>query len=329
MSPEAGTRRVGSVALAVVAGLLCVLAVTSMWARGLVYDSDRFVDVASQTLADPQVHTYVSGELTSASLRLVDTAIEQLKLPTVAAAPLRALARAKVPAVVDAALRSESFAAAWQSTARATHALLINEIEASRPSGSIQVDLLPGLVVVLEQLRLQVPQLFPTPLPAVTATTDPAQLRTDLSAALGFEVPATAGVVRVPEPRGFAAIANAVQLLDVAAFAISVVAVFLLLVGLVLRGRRTFVIGYGYVVAGWALLTWLLVNAVPGIALSAVDLGSTKPLADAAVEVGLSTLRHALLVLIVVALAVAVVVQLVTRSRPNQRTPAVPAGVTG
>lgn len=302
-----GTRQIGTIALAVVAGLLAVVAVTSVWARGLVYDPDRFVGVASQTLADPEVHVYVTDELSSASFRLVDSAIAQLNLPTVVAAPLRVLARAKVPAAVDTALRSDQFATAWQLTARATHTLVINDIEATSPSGAIQVDLLPGVVVVLEQVRSQVPRLLPTPLPVVTTKTNPAQLRLDLGAAVGFAIPPTLGVVRVPEPHGFAAVAQAVRLLDVAAFALSVVALFLLVVGLVMRGRRRFVIGYGVAVAMTALLGWLLIGAVPGLVSAALQLGSTQALADAAVAAVVQSLRQTLLVLGAIGAVIAVV----------------------
>jgi hypothetical protein len=168
-------RGVAATVLIVIACVLAPLSVISVWARGEVTDTDRYVDTLSPLARDPGVQEAMATNITNTVFRYID--IEGLtqrafsvladrgSLPPDIATQLEALAvpvasgvRSFVEDQVRAVVQSQAFAEAWDQANRAAHGQLVAALTGetrggiSIEEGKVTLDVAAFLQVVKQQL---------------------------------------------------------------------------------------------------------------------------------------------------------------------------------
>ncbi|MEY9861047.1 hypothetical protein ABH935_006685 [Catenulispora sp. GAS73] len=180
-----------SVLVIVLASVLALLSVVSVWAANTVTDTDRFVSTLGPLAKNPQVQTGVSNRISTIVLDQVDvdSVVKQLSqaasssnLPPQTAAllsrlngPIDSGLKSLVGTVVDKVVTSDAFASVWNNALRTAHASFEKALTGkgggavNLMNGEVQLDLGPAVAMVKTQL---VDQGFPAAsrIPTVNTT---------------------------------------------------------------------------------------------------------------------------------------------------------------
>jgi hypothetical protein len=163
-----------STLLILLASVLALLSVVSVWAANTVTDTDRFVATLGPLAKNPQVQTGVSNRITTVVLDQVDidSVVRQLSqaagsssLPPQTASLLSKLngpigngLKSVVSTVVNQVVTSDAFAGIWNSALRTAHASFEKALTGKGGStvnltnGEVQIDVGPAVAMVKSQL---------------------------------------------------------------------------------------------------------------------------------------------------------------------------------
>ncbi|MFF8670108.1 hypothetical protein [Streptomyces sp. NPDC015242] len=133
-------RSLGSVLLALLAGLLSLLSVVAVWANSVVQDTDRYVGTVGPLASDPDVQKAVTNRVTAVVLaridvdalvkELTDAAAQQGVPPRVAQllgdldGPIESGLEQLVGSTVERVVTSSAFETVWADANRRAHAAL-------------------------------------------------------------------------------------------------------------------------------------------------------------------------------------------------------------
>lgn len=147
-------RTISAVVLVLIAALLAPVALISSWARAELVDTTRFVETFAPLAQDPDVQTFIAGEVSTGIKENVDidgivgdlfTGIASLDLPpqTQTVLPLVEGAAANgVRSMIDTGVQklveSPQFASIWEMTLRETHSRAIAVIQGD-PNSEIKL----------------------------------------------------------------------------------------------------------------------------------------------------------------------------------------------
>jgi hypothetical protein len=171
-------RTAGAVAVIVIAALLAPLAVTAMWVRGLVADTDRYLETVAPLADDPAVQQAVIGQITAAIVEEIDpeelagqatSAIADLDLPPTVSTAVRALQTPLADAIssfvregVARVVTSDAFANVWVEANRTAHEQLVavlrgdpEAIATLDDGGDLSINLESAISVVTTSLSEQ------------------------------------------------------------------------------------------------------------------------------------------------------------------------------
>jgi hypothetical protein len=146
--------------LIVVATLIAILAAVSTWVKVQMLDTDEWVEVSDELLADPEVQDALAAYLTNQLFERVDLQTELADvLPENLkglAGPLAGALRTPVSDGIDQLVSSERFAQLWSTANRFAHEKLVVVLrDESRPGistadGTVTLDLRALVVSVGE-----------------------------------------------------------------------------------------------------------------------------------------------------------------------------------
>jgi hypothetical protein len=168
-------RTFAAVLLIVLACVLAPLSVTSVWARSMVVDTNRYVDTMAPLAKDPAIQDAITANITRTVFTYVDikglttrtlTALADTgRLPTDVAAQLPALAGPITTGVqnftedqVRKVVESAAFAQAWETANRTAHQTLVAALTGQGGTavtvkdGTVSVNLSPLIATVKQQL---------------------------------------------------------------------------------------------------------------------------------------------------------------------------------
>ena len=169
-----------STLLVLLASVLALLSVVSVWAANTVTDTDRFVATLGPLAKNPQVQAGVSNRITTVVLNQldIDSVVRQLSqaagsssLPPQTATLLSTLngpigsgLKSVVGTVVDQVVTSDAFANVWNTALRTAHVSFEKALTGkgggtvNLTNGEVQIDVGPAVAMVKSQL---VDQGFP------------------------------------------------------------------------------------------------------------------------------------------------------------------------
>ncbi|MGW7257595.1 hypothetical protein [Streptomyces sp. NPDC054834] len=165
-------RTTGSVLLIILASILSILAVTAVWARDQITDTDRFVATMGPLASDPDVQQAVSRRVTDVVVQKIDVPglVDQLSKaasqpgvpPRVSqligplTGPIENGVKSLIGAAADRVVTSQAFAKAWTDAITLAHNAMVKALTgeggAVRLSGDqVTIDLAP----VIDQVKTQ------------------------------------------------------------------------------------------------------------------------------------------------------------------------------
>ncbi|WP_042367274.1 hypothetical protein [Streptacidiphilus neutrinimicus] len=166
-------RATGSAVLIVLAAILSLLAVVSVWARDQVTDTGRFVATMAPLASDPHVQSALTTRVTNAVVQQIDVpslvsqlsqAASQKGVPPKAATLIGSLSGAigsgitsLVGTVVNKVVTSPAFATLWTNALRAAHSSMVKALTGegggtvSLANNQVTIDLGP----IIEQVKKQ------------------------------------------------------------------------------------------------------------------------------------------------------------------------------
>lgn len=167
-------RATGSAVLIVVAAILSLLAVISVWARDQVTNTDRFVATMGPLASHPEVQDAVSAQVTKIVVQQIDVsalvgqlsaAASQTGVPPQAAGLIGSLSgpigsgiTSLIGGVVDKVVTSSTFATTWTNVITAAHASMVKALTGqggglvSLENNQVNIDLAPIIAQVKTQL---------------------------------------------------------------------------------------------------------------------------------------------------------------------------------
>lgn len=167
-------RASGSVLLIVLAAVLSLLAVVSVWARDQVTDTNRFVATMAPLATDPEVQDAVTARVTDVVVRQIDVpalvgqlsqAASQKGVPPKAAnligslsGPIGSGITSLVGTVVNKVVTSPAFATVWTNALRTAHASVVKAVTGQGggavklENNQVTIDLAPIIAQVKTQL---------------------------------------------------------------------------------------------------------------------------------------------------------------------------------
>ncbi|WP_201776838.1 hypothetical protein [Streptacidiphilus anmyonensis] len=168
-------RATGSAVLIVLAAVLSLLAVVSVWARDQVTDTGRFVTTMAPLASDPQVQSALTTRVTNLVVQQIDVpslvgqlsqAASQKGVPPKAAnligslsGPIGSGITSLVGTVVNKVVTSPAFATLWTNALRAAHASMVKALTGqgggavSLENNQVTIDLGPIIAQVKTQLE--------------------------------------------------------------------------------------------------------------------------------------------------------------------------------
>ncbi|NUR61699.1 MAG: hypothetical protein HOV87_24020 [Catenulispora sp.] len=163
--------------LVVLASVLALLSVVSVWAADTITDTDRFVATLSPLAKNPEVQDGVSNRITNLALDQIDidSVVKQLQqaasssnLPPQTAAllsklngPIESGLKSVVGTVVDKVVSSDQFATVWNNALRKAHAAFVKALTGKGggavklTNDEVQIDVGPAVAQVKDQLVAQ------------------------------------------------------------------------------------------------------------------------------------------------------------------------------
>ncbi|MFF4394828.1 hypothetical protein [Streptomyces sp. NPDC001480] len=163
-------RTTGSVLLVILASILSILAVTAVWARDQITDTDRFVATMGPLASDPDVQQAVSRRVTDVVVQKIDVPalVDQLSKaasqpgvpPRVSqligplTGPIENGVKSLIGAAADRVVTSQAFAKAWTDAITLAHNAMVKALTgeggAVRLAGDqVSIDLAP----VVDQVK--------------------------------------------------------------------------------------------------------------------------------------------------------------------------------
>ncbi|MEU6255868.1 hypothetical protein [Streptomyces sp. NPDC047043] len=147
-------RTTGSVLLVILASILSILAVTAVWARDQVTDTDRFVATMGPLASDPDVQKAISRRVTDVVIQKIDvqSVVDQLSqaahqkgVPPRAAdlignlsGPIGDGLESLVGAAADRVVTSDAFATIWTRAITAAHTTMVKALT-GEGGGTVQL----------------------------------------------------------------------------------------------------------------------------------------------------------------------------------------------
>jgi hypothetical protein len=233
-------RRLGSVALAVASVLLLLFGVLGVWGARTAFNNDVFVARVGDLGGNAAVQAALSDYLTAEVMTLIDVEgylAEKLPPPAdVLAVPLSAAVQTFVGEQVDKVLATDAFAELWRSVVGRSHKALVavasgdtGEAVGTTADGQVQINLLPVVGRVLEELTGASPQLVNQVSGALEALANrpPGEARARLAELTGIDLPDDFGVIVIEDDGALATVqqvvnvARTVMLLLIVAFVLT------------------------------------------------------------------------------------------------------------
>ncbi|MGE5228287.1 MAG: hypothetical protein ACM3MJ_01035 [Deltaproteobacteria bacterium] len=208
-APASRVRRIrtGVAAFLVAASVLAVMvSALTLWAHGLVFDTDTYVGAVAPVLEDAEAREAVSEYVAAGAVRAADLEARiDDALPSggkVIAPALTSSLQSFLVGEIDGFLSTERARRLWADGNRIAHRQLITALrEEDGPvavgESDVRLDLLPLVAVALQKLESRVPGMLgrDVTLPAIEPDRSPDEIRTLLQDALGRELPADLGSV--------------------------------------------------------------------------------------------------------------------------------------
>ncbi len=162
-APSHRGRKMGAIALLVVASLLAPISVLAVWTRSVITDTDRYVETVAPLAADPALQAVVAQQVTDALFAQVDVStLVSDALPEnqqFLAGPLTTAIRTVVQQTTARLLETDQFQQLWERANEVAHTTLAAVITGEGTdsidtrNGTVSVDL--GGVITAVNQRLQ------------------------------------------------------------------------------------------------------------------------------------------------------------------------------
>ena len=248
-------RRIATAALVVATSLVFTVAVTGVWARRNVLDTNRWVGTVGPVVEDPAVQAALGSWITNELMVVIDPEdVFENALPErgqVLAAPLSNAVRGFVNNAVDRFLASDAFERLWVEVNRIAHERAVAVLEGDTgdglqiEDGQVVLNLVPALNQVLAEIGEASPEIFgrTVDLPTITVDEVSADAIDKLEAALGRDIPDNFGQFTVFEASRLRQVQEAVDLFNrlVVVTVVAAVALAALSLWLAPRRRRTLI----------------------------------------------------------------------------------------
>jgi hypothetical protein len=242
-------RRLGAAVLAYTACVFLAVAPLAIWARTLVFDTDRWVEVAGPLAEEPAVQDALATKLTDQVVMVVQPA-QRLReaLPDRAdflAVPLAGALENFVHGRVLTYMQSDDFAERWNTAVRRAHETAIKVLEGDAPNVDVQgdrvtLDLEPMIERVLNRLVARVPSLIgrDVTLPKIDLSQPSSERLQRLEAATGVKLPRDFGQLVVYDHGTLAAAQDALNAFRRLVVLIVALAILLPILALALSPNR-------------------------------------------------------------------------------------------
>jgi uncharacterized BrkB/YihY/UPF0761 family membrane protein len=192
-------RRIAAMVLVILAAIVSVIMMVSLWAHDFLLNTDTFVATVTPVLEDPQVTQRMGQIVAEKTIELTDAEarLEEVLPPrlTFIAAPIVGQVEQQLAKTTTRLLRSERGQAAWENILRFTHksviALLTDQSKFLKIyDDEIRLDLLPLVVAAINRLEDILPDVIASraPLPDFSPEQSPEEQRAELAQALGKPV---------------------------------------------------------------------------------------------------------------------------------------------
>jgi hypothetical protein len=243
-------RRISTSVLVVVTSLVVTVAVTGVWARGYLLNTDRWVREVGPVVEDPAVQAALGVWITDELMTVIDPQdfFEEV-LPErgqILAAPLSNAVQGFVNDQVDTFIASDAFQRLWVEVNRRAHARAVDVLEGDLGDNlqvegdEVVLNLVPVLNRVLAEIGDASPEILgrEVDLPTVTVDELPEDAIDKVATALGRDVPDDFGQFTVFRADRLQEAQDAVSLFDRFVVLAVIAAVLLIAASLWLAPRR-------------------------------------------------------------------------------------------
>jgi hypothetical protein len=291
----------GRSALVAIFGILACLAITisatTLWVHQIALDTDRYVEVVSGVVTDPEVIDEVSTTLAE---RISNGIIDRVEVPRVVQPILESWIQEQIASFMG----SEAFADGWAAANRAAHSALLRILRSEALLGEEPVTVSVSQLLVIAIERLQDAGIVPddVELPDPSDREAVQAVREILAERLDIEVPPDFGQITLVRSERLEMARQVVRIFDFVAVASVVVALALLVLTVWLardRLRAILLLGIG---ASLALLAAAAGTSAAGglVAGALAEFGAANTI-GALVNALLGNLAAALVVVVAVA----------------------------
>lgn len=195
-------RRTIVVILVVLSYVSLAAGIPAFWARNVVLNTDRYVEIVGPIGSDPAVVNFLADRMTNQLFAALDAeAVVADALPDQArflAGPLTNAVQGFVRDEVEKVLASDTFARLWVETNRFAHTQIVAVLRGegddtvTTENGRIVLNLIPIINAALVQIQGQASELLGknVTLPQLDPGTElPAEMRAKVESALGVQLP--------------------------------------------------------------------------------------------------------------------------------------------
>jgi hypothetical protein len=279
--------------LLVLSCLTVLVSSVSIWAHRTVFNTDQWVATVGPLAKNPDVIKSVADHVTT---QLDNTIKPEQTAKNILPAKLDGLAgpigqgfEQIVHTAVTKILNTEQFQKFWIAANKQVHARAIAILKGQQTqhlttaNGEIKLNLLPAVSKILTRVQARAPGLLKGsgPIPTITADTPVDQARSELSAALGRDLPANFGTPVLFHSKQLASAQHLVKVFNTLIIALVIVTVALM-IGTVLiseRRRRTIIALAAGIVVAMSLavvLTKVITNQVVSSIATPDDRGAVR-----------------------------------------------------
>jgi len=324
--PQRG-RRIWAMALVVLAAIISVVMMVSVWAHDFLLDTDKFVATVTPVLKDPQV-TRSMGELVAE--RAVELTDLETRLKNVLparldfiAAPIAGRAEGLLAKGTTRLLRSEKGYKAWETILRFSHrsivALLTDRSKFLKIyDDEVRLDLLPLVVAAVARLESLLPDVIATraPLPEFSADQSPEQQRAELAEALGMPVRDDFAQITLFEGDQVKTAQQALRLFDLLAYGLIALTAILVIAAILVSPRRLHTLMHIGVAAALAVVvTRVAINQTQDTVLASAAQTEALPVIRAGVSSVFGSLQDLIVWGLVAGAVVGVIAYIATGPR--------------
>ena len=308
-------RRTIAAILAVTSGLFVTLGVTAVWLHKTTYQTDEWVSTVGPLAKDARVQAALAVWATNEITQVVDTqSIFSELLPSKAkplAAPLSTAVDSFINQAAEKFFQSDAFYRIWVAANRNAHEDIIKVLEGkhaiSIKDGKVQLDLLPVIDTVLDQVNNSTNGRFSSQIGSIT-NLSPDAARAKLSSALGRPIPDNFGTITIFEKQQLSTVQKAAQLFNEAVYAIVIAAILLIAAAFaVAPDRRRIAVWVGLSAAGF-LVAFRAVARISGRrVVGQIVIPVNRDAAQAVVSRVLASYLDVTLISLLIGLAVAII----------------------